>query len=269
MLEPTYNLKVGEVPVLVSVPHAGTYIPPEIAMTMTPAALRTEDTEGFVDALYDVAPSLGIGLLTATHSRYVVDLNRGPDDVSLYPGKSVTELVPTTTFAHQPIYASGRIPDADEIARRVSLFWRPYHVALRRELDRLTARFGVAVLWDGHSIRSVVPRFFDGVLTDMNFGTAKGRAAGASLVAAVQIAVNLDGAYGAVWDDRFIGGYITRAYGRPETCVHAIQLEMTWRTYMIEQAPYELDPGRAAKARSFIATCLRAARDWAVAESTK
>ncbi len=265
-MEPLYKFTSGEAPVLVSVPHAGTHIPAKIASTMTPAALRVEDTDWFVDALYDVAPALGIGLLTATHSRYVVDLNRAPDDVSLYPGKSVTELVPTTTFAHQPIYAPGHTPDADEIARRVAHYWRPYHTLLRDELDRLTAKYGAVVLWDGHSIRSVVPRFFDGVLTDMNFGTAKGQAASESLVAAVSGAANSTGGYGAVWDDRFIGGYITRTYGKPAARVHAIQLEMTWRTYMVEQAPYKLDPGRAAKARAYIAACLAAARDWARAQ---
>jgi len=268
-MEPLYKFAPGDVPVLVSVPHAGIYIPAEIASTMTPAALRVEDTDWFVDALYDVAPALGIGLLTATHSRYVVDLNRDPGDVSLYPGKNVTELVPRTTFKHEPIYGPGYVPDAEMIAQRVALYWRPYHSVIRNELDRLMSRFGVAVLWDGHSIRSVVPRFFDGVLTDMNFGTAKGQATGASLVAAVRDAVNSNGEYHAIWDARFIGGYITRTYGKPEAGVHAIQLEMTWRTYMVEQAPYALDPDRAAKARGYITACLVAARDWALAVCTR
>jgi N-formylglutamate deformylase len=266
-MEPLYRFAVSEVPVLVSVPHAGIYIPAAIASTMTPEALRVEDTDWFVDTLYNVAPSLGIGLLTATHSRYVIDLNRAPDNVSLYPGKSVTELVPTTTFANEPIYQPGQIPNANEIANRIKLYWEPYHQALRHELDRLTAKFGVAVLWDGHSIRSVVPRFFSGVLTDMNFGTAKGAAAGVSLVAAVRSAASSAGSLSAVWDSRFIGGYITRTYGKPAAGIHAIQLEMTWRSYMVEQAPYALAPDRAAKARAYIVACLRAARDWALAES--
>jgi N-formylglutamate deformylase len=266
-MESLYRFTVGEVPVLVSVPHAGMYIPAAIASTMTPEALRVEDTDWFVDTLYDVAPSLGIGLLTATHSRYVIDLNRAPDNVSLYPGRSVTELVPTTTFANEPIYRPDQIPDAVEIANRIELYWQPYHRALRHELDRLAAKFGVAVLWDGHSIRSIVPRFFSGVLTDMNFGTAKGAAAGASLVAAVRRAASAAGRFSAVWDGRFIGGYITRTYGKPAAGIHAIQLEMTWRSYMLEQAPYALAPDRAAKARAYIVACLRAARNWALAES--
>ena len=266
-MESLYRFTVGEVPVLVSVPHAGMYIPAAIASTMTPEALRVEDTDWFVDTLYDVAPSLGIGLLTATHSRYVIDLNRAPDNVSLYPGRSVTELVPTTTFANEPIYRPDQLPDAFEIANRIQLYWEPYHRALRHELDRLAAKFGVAVLWDGHSIRSVVPRFFSGVLTDMNFGTAKGAAAGASLVAAVGRAASAAGSFSAVWDGRFIGGYITRTYGKPAAGIHAIQLEMTWQSYMLEQAPYALVPDRAAKTRAYIVACLRAARDWAFAGS--
>jgi N-formylglutamate deformylase len=266
-MESLYRFTVGEVPVLVSVPHAGMYIPAAIASTMTPEALRVEDTDWFVDTLYDVAPSLGIGLLTATHSRYVIDLNRAPDNVSLYPGRSVTELVPTTTFANEPIYRPDQLPDAFEIANRIQLYWEPYHRALRHELDRLAAKFGVAVLWDGHSIRSVVPRFFSGVLTDMNFGTAKGAAAGASLVAEVRRAASAAGSFSAVWDGRFIGGYITRTYGKPAAGIHAIQLEMTWQSYMLEQAPYALVPDRAAKTRAYIVACLRAARDWAFAGS--
>jgi len=172
--------------------------------------------------------------------------------------------VPTSTFAHAPIYAQGRNPDAAEIARRVVTYWRPYHAALRVELDRLAAKHGTVVLWDGHSIRSVVPRFFDGELTEMNFGSAKGQAAEAGLTAAVRAAAESAGDYAAVWDGRFIGGYITRTYGRPAANIHAIQLEMTWRTYMVEQAPYTLAADRAAKARSYIAACLRAACDWAL-----
>ncbi len=267
MMKTLYNFTQGDTPILVSVPHAGTHIPADIAETMTVAALRVEDTDWFADELYDVAPALGIGLLAATHSRYVVDLNRDPGNVSLYPGKSVTELVPTTTFAHEPVYIDGGTPDATEIARRVARYWRPYHALLECEIARLLAKFGTVVLWDGHTIRSIVPRFFDGQLTDMNFGSAKGKAACAHLIAAVRSASDAVGGYSVVWDDRFIGGYITRTYGRPAANIHAIQLEMTWRTYMVEQSPYTLAPERAAKARAYITACLCAARDWALAAS--
>ena len=267
-MDEVFGFVPGDAPLLVSVPHAGTRIPPAIAATMTPEALRTEDTDWFVDALYDVAPRLGIGLIVARQSRYVVDINRDPTNASLYPGRSVTELVPLTTFAFEPIYAAGREPGPAEVEARVNHYWRPYHDALRAEVGRLRARHGVAVLWDGHSIRSQVPRFFDGTLADMNFGSVHGQSADPSLVAAVHRAAQGHGGYSVVWDGRFVGGHITRSLGRPAEGVHAIQLEMTWRTYMAEQAPYRLDPERADRARCFIAGCLAAARDWALAASS-
>ena len=110
-----FHFSPGRTPVLISVPHAGTYIPPEIADRMTPAARQLPDTDWHVDRLYDFAASLGVGMIVATHSRYVVALNRDPTGKPLYPGADNTELVPTTTFAREPVYKSGAEPDAAEI----------------------------------------------------------------------------------------------------------------------------------------------------------
>lgn len=251
----------SETPVLVSVPHAGTYIPEDIRQIMTPEAQAVEDTDWFVDQLYDFAPSLGIGLITATHSRYVVDLNRHPEGETLYPNADSTGTVPTSTFKHEPIYLPHKEPDADQIARRVEVYYRPYHVALAAELKRLRERFGIAILWDGHSIKSAVPRFFQGTLPELNFGTYAGRSAAASFSDAIAGAAKPFSQYRQWWNGRFVGGYITRTFGKPENNIHAIQLEMTWATYMSETRPYALD-AKSVSLRACLKACLAAAITW-------
>src|SRR5690348_10325400 len=178
-----FTLHRGNAPLLVSLPHDGTQIPDEIAGRMTPGALRVPDTDWHVGLLYAFAKELGASTIAPRWSRYVVDLNRPPDGHALYPGRSETGLVPFNTFAGDPIYLPGAEPDADEIGARVETYWRPYHTALQQELRRLHEAHGHAVLWDGHSIRSRVPMFFDGQLPDFNLGTANGASCSAALQA--------------------------------------------------------------------------------------
>jgi N-formylglutamate amidohydrolase len=240
-----YRFTQGSTPLLISVPHCGTHIPDEIARRMTPDALALPDTDWHVDKLYDFAPALGAGLIAAAHSRYVVDLNRDPAGRPLYPGADNSELVPLLTFASQPIYKPGEEPGALEIEARREAYWQPYHAQLAQELDRLYRRFGFAVLWDGHSILSHVPRFFEGRLPDFNLGSAHGRSADPGLVARVMSVLGSAGGFTSILDGRFTGGYITRFYGRPDACIHALQLEMAECAYMDEHPPYPWDAARA------------------------
>jgi N-formylglutamate deformylase len=259
-----YRFTPGATPLLISVPHAGTHVPPDIGERLTPAALTLADTDWHVDRLYEFAAAIGAGLLTATHSRYVIDLNRDPAGVALYPDADNTELVPLTTFAHEAIYAPGREPDDAEKKGRIAKYWEPYHAKLRRELDAIRSRFGVAILWDGHSIPSEVPRFFKGSLPDLNIGTAKGASADRELIARVAAAIRGGASYSSVLDGRFTGGYITRHYGDPSAGVHALQLELTWKNYMAkEAAPFSYDAARAAPLQALLKACLEGAVDWA------
>jgi N-formylglutamate deformylase len=150
----------ARLPLLIDVPHAGTYVPDAIAARLQPAARSLPDTDWHVEKLYTFAAELGAGLFFATHSRYVVDLNRNPDGVALYPGADNTELCPLRTFDNQPIYLPGQEPDASERAARCERYFRPYHAALSADLAALRERFGYVILLDGHSIRAEVPRFF-------------------------------------------------------------------------------------------------------------
>eukprot|EP01034_Spumella_vulgaris_P040437 gene40437-50017_t len=178
---PPFLFHQGTQPLLVSMPHAGTYVPPALAARFTPEARQVPDTDWHMERLYAFAKDMGASILVATHSRYVVDLNRPPDGASLYPGQSVTGLCPVDTFDDTPIYAAGDVPQEAEIAARRYAVWAPYHAQLRAELDRIRFQHGVAILWDAHSIRSVLPRFFEGKLPDLNLGTANGESCDAAL----------------------------------------------------------------------------------------
>ncbi len=258
-----YHFTPGSAPVLISVPHAGALIPDSIAARMTPEALALPDTDWHVDRLYDFAPSLGAGLIAATHSRYVVDLNRDPSGKPLYPGADNSEFVPIRTFASEPIYRPGHEPDPLEIEARREAYWQPYHARIADELDRLIERFGVAVLWDGHSILSRVPRFFDGRLPDFNLGSARGKSADSSLVERVMAIMRGAGGFSSILDGRFTGGYITRFYGRPESGIHALQLEMAEAAYLDETAPRMFDPSRAQPLKSVLRELVMALIAWA------
>lgn len=244
-----FRFRQGTRPLLISIPHAGTHIPDALRRRMMPIARSVPDTDWHLEQLYDFAEGLGASVLVGTHSRYVIDLNRPPDDTNLYPGKDTTGLCPIDTFKKQPLYRMGEEPDETEIRHRVGTYWKPYHAKLQEELARIKAAHGRALLWEAHSIASEVPRFFPGRLTDFNLGTADGRACAPGVGAALlEIAAAAEG-YSAVLDGRFKGGYITRTYGRPAEGVQAVQLELTHITYMDEPPPFAFRPDRAEKVR--------------------
>jgi N-formylglutamate deformylase len=239
----------------------GTYVPPDIESRMTPAARALPDTDWHLDRLYDFLDDLGASVLMATHSRYVVDLNRPPDNASLYPGQDVTGLVPTDTFAQDPVYG-GALPDEAESTGRRERYWLPYHECLAGELARIRTEYGYALLWDAHSIASRVPRFFAGRLPDLNLGTGGGSSADLSLAAALLAAAESAQGYTAVLNGRFKGGYITRRYGDPANRMHAIQLELVQETYMHEAPPYAFDEERARRVRPHLRRLLETLIHW-------
>lgn len=264
--EPPFRFRAGTSPLLISMPHVGTYVPPELAARFTPEAREVHDTDWHLEQLYDFADELGASVLVATHSRYVIDLNRPPDGASLYPGQSVTGLCPVDTFNGTPIYAHGQVPGDVEIALRREAIWEPYHRKLALELSVLRAAHGIALLWDAHSIRSVVPRFFTGTLPDFNLGTNKGASCDSLLEQAVfDAAQQAAPGYTSVLNGRFTGGYITRNYGVPEKNVHAIQLEMTQSSYMQERMPFNYLKGTARGVQTHLRRMLETALEFAYA----
>ncbi len=251
-----YAFTPGTTALLIDVPHAGTHIPDELAARMTPAALRTPDTDWHQDRLYDFALDMGAGMLVATHSRYVVDLNRPADDVSLYPGKDTEGLLPLKTAANEAIYLDGREPDDDEKVQRRTAYYDPYHERLSNALDAIKAEHGFALLWDAHSIKSRLPRFFDGTLWDLNLGTNHGTTCSTDLQVGLEEIAASSG-YSYAMNERFLGGHITRHYGNPDNGVHAVQMEMCWSTYMDEEYPYAFREDLAAEVRPVLQRMLQ------------
>lgn len=241
-----FSLTRGDGPLLLSIPHAGTGLPPAIASRLTDAALRLPDTDWHVPQLYAFATEIGASVITAQLSRYVIDLNRPPTDESLYPGQATTGLVPLTQFDGTPIYRPGAEPDAAEITERRSRYWLPYHEAIKAKLAAIKARHGYAILWDCHSIASRVPRLFDGTLPDLNLGTAHGTSAAPAFSEAVAREMAQSG-YSHVVNGRFVGGHITRSFGRPQVNIHALQMEIGWDAYIAPGPDYAIDAAKAAK----------------------
>lgn len=264
------TVRRGDAPLLVSLPHTGTLIPPAIAGRLVSPWLARKDADWWIDRLYDFAGELGATVVHTAVSRTVIDVNRDPSGASLYPGQATTGLCPTTTFDGEPLYGDGAEPDATEIAERCAAWFDPYHAALAAEIARLRARHPDIVLYDCHSIRSVIPRLFDGVLPQFNIGTNGGASAAPALTARIEAICDATGATRAT-NGRFKGGWITRRYGSPAGGVHAVQMELACRGYMADPDgplgpsdwPAPWDPHFAAPMRATLRTILETCRDFA------
>ena len=256
----SYDLITGNIGVLISMPHNGQLITDDIACAMTATANQVPDTDWFIDKLYDFAQDLGISIIKPNYSRYVIDLNRNIDGINLYPGANSTELCPMTAFNLSPLYLAGKEPNQAEIQRRITHYWQPYHQALTNTLTNMKTQYGKVVLLDAHSILSHVPRFFTGQLPDFNFGSADGQSCSAELIEHI---AKLDLApYSSVINGRFKGGYITRCYGNPAENIHAIQLELSQRTYMNE-ASAQYNEKKAAKVKEKLQLFVQCLADFA------
>lgn len=255
----------GEAPLLLSMPHVGTGLPGDFERRFVSPWLARRDADWHVEKLYAFARDLGATIVRTTVSRSVIDLNRDPSGVSLYPGQATTGLCPLDTFDGEPLHRPGEEPDEAEIARRRADWFAPYHAALAEEIARLRAAHPRVVLYDCHSIRSTIPRLFPGLLPQFNIGTNAGAACDPALTAAIEAPCATSG-LGHVVDGRFKGGWITRRYGRPESGVHAIQMELAIRGYLPEPRvidesnwPIAYDPDFAAPLVRTLRTALEGA----------
>jgi N-formylglutamate amidohydrolase len=250
-----FNSYEGELPLLISVPHDGCHLPGELQGRMTEIGLALPDTDWHVAELYDFARDLGASMLVANFSRYVVDLNRSASGEELYPGQLVTGLCPEQTFSGEDIYSSRGVTEQEK-ADRLSKYWRPYHTYIDASLAAMRAEHGYALLWDAHSIPSLVPRLFDGELPELNIGTNDGKSCAAAMQTAVADIASAS-PYSVAVNGRFKGGYITRHYGRPDDAVHAIQLEIAQRAYM-DEATTVFDAEKAGRLRETLRRILEA-----------
>ncbi len=227
----------NDAPLIVSMPHTGTDIPPDLESRFVSCWLARKDADWWIERLYDFAPASGGTIIRTLLSRSVIDVNRDPGGHSLYPGQHTTELCPTTTFDGEALYRVGFEPHAEEVARRRASFFEPYHNVLADEIARLRSRHANIVLLEAHSIRSRIPRLFESELPHFNIGTNSGQSCARELTAAIEKLCDASSShYTRITDGRFKGGYTTRHYGQPKRGVHAIQLELAMRAYMDEPA---------------------------------
>lgn len=236
IMTPVFEICQGTSPVILGFPHTGTDVPPYIWDRLNDNGKILADTDWHIHQLYDGL--LGnVTTVRATFHRYVIDANRDPAGVSLYPGQNTTGLVPETDFDGKPIWREGGAPNETDVSSRLRDFHAPYHAALAAEIERVKAIHGVAVLYDCHSIRSRIPFLFEGKLPDFNIGTDMGKTCDQAIEkAAIGIAAAAEG-YTSILNGRFKGGWTTRHYGRPETGVHAIQMELAQDTHLAAEAP--------------------------------
>ncbi len=248
------EVQQGQGPVVLAIPHSGTHIPDDIFSRLSPLGHKLTDTDWQVNRLYEsLLPDAT--MVRADFHRYVIDANRNPSGASLYPGQNTTGLVPLTDFDGEPIWLEP--PDEEDISTRLADWHAPYHAALQAELTRVREENGVAILYDCHSIRSMIPHLFDGTLHDFNIGT-NGTTSCAPLIEQVVANICEDATgYTSVINGRFKGGWTTRHYGRPVDNVHAIQMELAQSTYLTtEEPPFAYDEVKAARLREILKNIL-------------
>ncbi len=251
----------GDSPVILGLPHTGTWLPDDIRARLNDRGLGLDDTDWHIHTLYDGLLS-GATTVRATFHRYVIDANRDPSGQSLYPGQNTTGLVPLTDFDGRPIWDTA--PGDAEIQARRAAYHAAYHAAVEAELRRVRALHGVAILYDCHSIRSQIPFLFDGTLPDFNIGTDNGTTCAPQIEAAVRRICEAAKGYSSVLNGRFKGGWTTRHYGRPETGIHAIQMELAQSAYLTEErAPWSYDRNKAERLRAHLSGILNILADMA------
>lgn len=235
-----FNFTQGDSPLLVSMPHSGLSLLAGMEQRLTANAQSLPDTDWYIPELYDFLQQLGVSVISANYSRYVVDLNRPVDDKPLYSTKT-TGLFPQILFADKPVFLEDKQHSKEQQQQIKQDIWHGYHNTIEAELARIKAKFGYAILFDAHSIAAQVPMLFDGVLPDFNFGNNDGASCSATLLANLADIVATS-TYSHVSNGRFKGGYITRSFGQPSDNIHAIQLELSQATYLVDDVEdYQLD----------------------------
>ncbi|NNC37265.1 MAG: N-formylglutamate deformylase [Acidimicrobiales bacterium] len=249
------EISKGDSPLILGMPHTGTYVPPALFEQLNETGKKLADTDWHIHDLYDGLVD-NVTSVRALFHRYVIDPNRDPGGQSLYPGQNTTELCPTTDFDDNPIYVAGKSPSPKEIEDRKTKFHQSYHGALKTEIDRVKSQHGFAILYDCHSIRSRIPHLFEGQLPDFNIGTFDGKSCDDVVAQTVLKQCQKANEYTHILNGRFKGGWTTRHYGTPDNDVHAVQMELTQSSYMLEEDPWTYLPQRAAQIRPYLQSIL-------------
>lgn len=249
ILQPTAK----RIPILLSIPHCGVEFPEEIKSTYKQNMIAApDDTDWFVHRLYDFAPAMGITIIHAVYSRWVIDLNRDPQSKPLYnDGRIITPLCPATDFFGTSIYSDERKEvQREEVLRRTEQYYNPYHSKLRELLSGIKNEFGKVLLWECHSIRQSVPTINKDKFPDLILGDADGTAASAQVINSALGSLR-SSRYEVSHNHPFKGGYITRQFCNPKNSEHALQLEMTKVNYMDDSETKYHEP-RANEMRTLL-----------------
>jgi N-formylglutamate deformylase len=238
--------KIQKLPFIVSVPHCGTEFPDELKdLFKDEMRQQHDDTDWFVHQLYKFASEMGITIIYAKYSRWVIDLNRDPESKPLYnDGRIITALTTTTDFFGNAIYKDeASHPDTAEVERRLNEYYWPYYRAIENLMLDIKDEFGKVLLWDAHSIRRLVPTIRATPFPDMILGSNDETSASQELIDTALDTLRT-GNFTINHNDPFKGGHITRYFGRPAQNQHALQLEMNKILYMNDEE-LKFHPGRA------------------------
>jgi len=245
--------RANDVPIIVSVPHCGTLFPDEIKEEYHSHLIQSpDDTDWFVHQLYDFVSDMGITMIHADYSRWVIDLNRDPKSKPLYnDGRIITGLCPTTDFLGNPLYKDARKEVApEEVERRLKLYYYPYHDKIASLLEERKKKFGKVLLWDCHSIREYVKTIQGDKFPDLILGDVDETSADKNIIDTT-LSTLKNSSYTVNHNHPFKGGQITRYFGKPSAGIHALQLEMTKVNYL-DNSETKYDPARANKMRELL-----------------
>lgn len=238
-------------PLVLASPHSGRHYPPAFveASRLDRLSLRRSE-DGFVDEIFASAPDLGAPLLRANFPRAYVDANREPFELD---PRMFVDPLPAYANTRSPRVAAGLGTIARVVAngadiyqdklsfaealRRIRTYYWPYHTTLRQLLDDTKARFGGAILIDCHSMPSIggpMDRDAGHRRVDFVLGDCHGQACNPEIPRLVHEVLGEQG-YHVTRNTPYSGGFVTRHYGRPETGVHALQIEVNRALYMDER----------------------------------
>ena len=241
-----------KIPFVYSSPHSGKLYPPEFIKTSRLELKSLRGSEDcYVDELFSAAPNVGAPLIKAIFPRVFIDANREPYefDPSMFleplPDFATTSSTKISAglgtiakvVSHGERIYSEKLHLSDAL-NRVNNYYLPYHNSLEKLINITKENFGCCTLIDCHSMPS--NKIGNGGRNnkspaDIVLGDNHGRSANKVLVNEIMDFFVSQGLSVKI-NDPYPGGYTTSNYGKPQTGVQAIQIEINRALYMDEKS---------------------------------